>query len=66
MNNDNINTNIKKIEGVEDCYYNFHSFSLAVYYYRNADLDYIKIKVAAYIGDSMLCDSVQTVNFYSI
>jgi len=63
---DNINTNIKQIEGVEDCHYSAHSLSLAIYYSEDADLFTIQVKVAKYVSDRMLYDSVETYNYYSM
>ena len=62
----NINQEIKKIGGVEDCHYDFESLSLSVYYDRMANLENIKIRVQAYITGKALDRAIEKVKFYSM
>ena len=54
------------IDGVDECYYNFDTMSLSIFYNVGYDLFTIQIKVADAIDKANIHRAVETQNYYSM
>lgn len=61
-----IQDGIKALDGVADCQYYGDTFSLHVWCVSKDEIPSVRIRVAKYLSDRMLTDSIKTVICYAI
>ena len=62
----NVNDEIKKIDGVIDCYYDFDKLCLNIYYDFKFDLFQIKVKVLNLVDGLFLYRAIEKHNYFGV